>query len=132
MKRSTVRAKESGMDGVVLGVLTKNHRVDVERTQELVEFARPLPVTYHRAFDESADLHQALEDAIETGAQRILTSGGAKTAQEGTAVLARLIEAAEKRTVIVPAAASTPPNIERAARQQGARAFHPDLHTAIL
>ncbi len=131
MKRSTVRAKESGMDGVVLGVLTKNHRVDVERTQELVEFARPLPVTYHRAFDESADLHQALEDAIETGAQRILTSGGAKTAQEGTAVLARLIEAAEKRIVIVPGAGITARNIERVAQQTGAREFHSGLSTVL-
>ncbi len=51
MKRAIADAKESGMDGVVLGVLTKKHRVDIERTQELVEMAKPLPVTYHRAFD---------------------------------------------------------------------------------
>jgi len=70
MKRSVVGAKEAGMDGVVLGVLTKEHRVDVERTRELTELARPLPVTYHRAFDEIADLDQALEDVIQSGAKR--------------------------------------------------------------
>src|SRR5260370_27871897 len=64
-RRSIADAKESGMDGVVLGVLTKDLRVDVERTRELVEFAKPLPVTYHRAFDETGDLHQALADVIE-------------------------------------------------------------------
>jgi len=52
----------------------------------------PLPVTYHRAFDESADLHQALEGVIQSGAKRVLTSGGAKSALEGAAVLAKLIE----------------------------------------
>jgi len=70
MKRSVVGAKEAGMDGVVLGVLTKEHRVDVERTRELTELARPLPVTYHRAFDEIADLHKAARRHIQSGAKR--------------------------------------------------------------
>src|SRR5882762_6710809 len=76
MQRSITGAKESGMDGVVLGVLTKDLRVDVERTRELAELAKPLPVTFHRAFDEAADLRQALEEVIQTGAHRILTAGG--------------------------------------------------------
>jgi len=70
MKRSVVGAKEAGIDGVVLGVLTKEDRVDVERTRELTELARPLPVTYHRAFDEIADLHQALEEVIQSGGEK--------------------------------------------------------------
>ncbi len=89
MRRSIVNAQESGMDGVVLGVLTKDHRIDVERTRKLVEFASPLPVTYHRAFDETAGLRQALEDAIQSGAKRIPTSGGAKSALDGAAALDR-------------------------------------------
>jgi len=56
----------------------------------LFEFAKPLPVTYHRAFDEASDLHQALEDVTQSGAKRILTSGGAKSALDGAAVLANL------------------------------------------
>jgi copper homeostasis protein len=131
MRRSIADAKESGMDGIVLGVLTKNHRVDVERTSELVEFAKPLPVTYHRAFDETADLRQALEDVIQSGAKRILTSGGAKSALEGAAVLAELIAARGDRIIIVPGAGISPANIHEIAQQTGAREFHSGLSTAL-
>jgi copper homeostasis protein len=131
MRRSIADAKESGMDGIVLGVLTKDHRVDVERTRELVEFARPLPVTYHRAFDEAADLRQALEDVIQSGAKRILTSGGAKSALEGAAVLADLIAAAGERIVIVPGAGITGANVAEVAQQAGAREFHSGLSVAL-
>ena len=131
MRRSIADAKESGMDGVVLGVLTRDHRVDVGRTQELVEFARPLPVTYHRAFDEAADLHQALEDVIQSGAKRILTSGGANSALEGAAMLAELIEGAGKRIVIVPGAGISGANIVEVARRTRAREFHSGLSAAL-
>jgi copper homeostasis protein len=127
MKRSIVGAKESGMDGVVLGILTNERRVDVDRTRELVELAEPLAVTYHRAFDEVADLHQALEDVIQSGAKRILTSGAGKSALEGTAVLARLVEAAGERIVIMPGAGISALNIEQVERRTGARGFHSGL-----
>jgi len=119
------------MDGVVLGVLTKDHRIDVERTRQLVEFAKPLPVTYHRAFDETADLRQGLEDVIQSGAKRILTSGGAKSALEGAAVLAKLIEAAGGRIIIVPGAGISAANIVEVARQTRAREFHSGLSSAL-
>jgi copper homeostasis protein len=131
MKRSIIGAKESGMDGLVLGVLTKDHRVDVERTRELVELAKPLPVTYHRAFDESADLHQALQDVIQSGAKRLLTSSGAKSALEGAAVLAELIEAAGERIVIVPGAGISGVNIMEVARRTSAREFHSGLSSVL-
>ncbi len=131
MRRAIAGAKESGMDGVVLGVLSKDHRVNIERTRELVEFASPLPVTYHRAFDETADLRQALEDVIQSGAKRILTAGGAKSALEGAAMLADLVEAAGERIVIVPGAGISPLNIEQVAQQTGAREFHSGL-SAVL
>jgi copper homeostasis protein len=131
MRRSIAGAKESGMNGVVLGVLTKEHRVDVERTRELVEFAKPLPVTYHRAFDEAADLRQALEDVIGGGAKRILTSGGAKCALEGAAALAELVEAAGERIVIVPGAGISARNIEPMAQQTKAREFHSGLSSIL-
>jgi len=115
----------------VLGVLTKDHRVDVERTRQLVEFAKPLPVTYHRAFDEAADLHQALEDVIESGAKRILTSGGAKSALEGATMLAELIEAAGERIVIVPGAGISARNIEQVAQRTRGREFHSGLSSVL-
>jgi copper homeostasis protein len=131
MKRAICAAKESGMDGVVLGILTEKRRVDSERTRQLVEFAKPLPATYHRAFDDSADLHQALEDVIQTGAKRILTSGGAKGAPEGAAVLAELIAAGGKRIVIVPGAGISAANIRQIAQRTRAREFHSGL-SAVL
>ena len=130
MRRSISDAKESGMDGIVLGALTKGRRVDVERTRELVEFARPLPVRYHRAFDEAID-PQALEDVIETGAKRILTSGGAKSALEGAAVLSELIEAARERIAIVPGAGISAANIAEVARRTKAREFHSGLSATL-
>jgi copper homeostasis protein len=131
MKSSIVCAKESGMDGVVLGVLTKDHRVDIERTRELVEIAKPLPVTYHRAFDEAVDLLQALEDVIKTGAQRILTSGGAKGALEGVTVLAELVAASGDRITIVPGAGINASNILLVAERTGARELHSGLSSAL-
>ena len=131
MKRSIVNAKESGVDGVVMGLLTKDRSVDIERTREFVEFAKPLPVTYHRAFDECADLRCALEDVIQTGAKRILTSGGAKSAQEGAIVLAELVGAAGERIVIVPGAGINAANIRQIAERTKAREFHSGLGTAL-
>jgi len=131
MKRAISAAKESGMNGIVLGILTKDHRVDVARTRELVELAKPLRVTYHRAFDEAADLHQALEDVIASGAKSILTSGGAKSAPEGVAVLADLIEVAGERIVIVPGAGINALNIEKIAHRTKASEFHSGLGSSV-
>jgi len=131
MKRSIASAKESGADGVVLGILTSDRRVDVARTRELVQSAKPLPATYHRAFDEAADLRQALEDVIASGAKRILTSGGAKSALKGAAVLAGLIEAAGERIFIVPGAGINAANIRQVAPRTKAREFHSGLGTSL-
>ena len=131
MWRSIAEAKESGMDGVVLGVLTKDHGVDVGRTRELVEFAKPLPVTYHRAFDECPDLREALDAVTQTGVKRILTSGGAKSALEGAAVLAELIEATGERIIIVPGAGISAAEIHQIAQRTKAREFHSGLSSAL-
>lgn len=131
MKHAIVDAKESGMDGAVLGILTNHRRVDIERTKELAELAKPLTVTYHRAFDEIVDLRKALEDVIETGARRILTSGGAKSAHEGAAVLAELITAARDRIIILPGVGISASNISLVAERTGARELHSGLSSAL-
>lgn len=131
MKRSIGEAKQAGMDGVVLGILTKDRSVDIERTRELVAMARPLPVTFHRAFDDCANLRGALEDVMQTGARRILTSGGAKTALEGAAMLAELVAAAGKHITIVPGAGIRASNIAMVVKETGAREFHSGLGTVL-
>jgi copper homeostasis protein len=131
MKNDIGSAKKFGMNGVVLGILKSNQQVDVTRTQALVELARPLPTTFHRAFDECADLHRALDDVIQMGAARILTSGGAPGALEGTAMLAGLVAAAQSRILIVPGAGINASNIAQIVEQTRAREFHSGLSTAL-
>lgn len=131
MRRDIAAAKQAKMDGIVLGVLTKDRRVDLERTRELVKLAEPLPVTFHRAFDDVADLDAALEAVIETGAARILTSGGAPTAPQGPAALAKLVAAAGNRITIVPGSGVNPSNILEVMQRTQAREFHSGLGTRI-
>ncbi|HUE55168.1 MAG TPA: copper homeostasis protein CutC [Candidatus Udaeobacter sp.] len=131
MKREIAIVKELSLDGVVLGILKMGRCVDVERTRELVEFARPLPVTFHRAFDEITELPEAVENVIQTGAKRILTSGGAKGALEGATVLFELIEAAGERIIIVPGAGISASNIRQIALRTRAREFHSGLSAAL-
>jgi copper homeostasis protein len=131
MKRAIADARKSGMDGVVLGILRKDYRVDVERTQELISLAAPLPVTFHRAFDECADLRETLEAVIRTGATRILTSGGASGAPEGAAVLAGLIHLSRDRITILPGGGISASNLADVARRTHAREFHSGLSSAL-
>jgi copper homeostasis protein len=131
MHSSIAAAKRAGMDGLVLGVLNGERGVDVERTRELVKRAEPLPVTFHRAFDEVTDLDAALEAVIESGAARILTSGGAPTAPQGLAALAKLVAVAGNRITIVPGSGISASNILQVTEHTQAREFHSGLGTRI-
>jgi copper homeostasis protein len=103
MRREIAVAIQLGARGVALGALTSNGRIDVAATRMLVDAADGHPVTFHRAFDSTPDLSRALEDAIEAGAARVLTSGGAATAFEGADSLASLVRQAGSRITIVGA-----------------------------
>jgi copper homeostasis protein len=131
MQGDTAAAKQLGMNGMVLGILQADRSVDVARTRQLVQLAHPLPVTFHRAFDVSADLRKSLEDVIRTGATRILTSGGAPTAPEGLAALAELVALAGDRIILVPGSGINPSNILRVAQQSRAREFHSGLSSVL-
>src|SRR5690606_3507204 len=91
MKEDIRICKSLNCDGVVIGILKADGTIDSERCSELIALAKPLPVTFHRAFDMSCDLFQALEDIIALGCERILTSGGKASAIEGADVIALLV-----------------------------------------
>ncbi|HEY6293010.1 MAG TPA: copper homeostasis protein CutC [Terriglobia bacterium] len=124
MKEDIRIAQSLRADGVVLGLLDPNGRVDVARTRELVELARPLEVTFHRAFDVSADLETSLENVIRTGANRILTSGGAQTAWEGLEQIRKLTQAAKDRIVIMAGSGINSRNVAKVIEATGVTEVH--------
>jgi copper homeostasis protein len=124
MRNDILAAKQFGMDGVVLGILREDTCVDVERTQALVKLAHPLPVTFHRAFDVTGNLETSLEEVIQTGASRILTSGGEPRAADALPTLARLVQAAKGRILLMPCGGIDSENVERIIRATSAREFH--------
>ena len=132
MRKDIQNAKDLKMDGVVVGVLDQNAQVDVTRTRELVEFAHPLPVTFHRAFDETHSWRDSLEAVIQTGAQRLLTSGCSPKVAEGLPTLTGLVREAKDRIVIMPGGGITPDNVVRVVRATSAREIHGSLLTPEL
>lgn len=131
MRESIELAQRLEMDGVVLGILNAERRVDVVRTGELVEMAEQMEVTFHRAIDEAADPLGAVEAIVETGAERILTSGGRATALEGADTIAKMVASARGRVVILPGAGISGANFREVALRTGATEFHSGLGSAL-
>lgn len=131
MKEDIKICKSLNCDGVVIGILKADGSVDKERCAELIAAAKPMPVTFHRAFDMSNDLEKALEDIIELGCERILTSGGESSALKGADVLAKLIKQAQGRIIIMPGAGVSVSNIADIIKLTGAKEFHASARHAI-
>lgn len=131
MQYDVNQAKELDADGVVLGLLDEDGRVDVTRTRKLVELAHPMQVTFHRAFDMSANLSDSLERVIESGAHRILTSGGKQNVLQGAREVAKLIHLAHGRVSVMAGGSIRQENIEQIAGLTGASEFHCSLRTQI-
>ncbi len=117
-------AKELGADGLVFGCLLPDGMVDKESMSRLMEAAGDTPVTFHRAFDHTSDPMLALEDIIDLGCRRILTSGCMPTAKEGIHMLSQLVKEAGDRIIIMPGCGINEGNIEEIARLSGAKEFH--------
>lgn len=94
-------AKQCGCEGIVLGILQKDGRVNIAQTKSFVALAKPMQVTFHRAIDMTPDYLEALEDIIETGCDRILTSGQKNTAMEGIEAIENLVKQAKGRIEIM-------------------------------
>ncbi|NND52018.1 MAG: copper homeostasis protein CutC [Flavobacteriaceae bacterium] len=109
MKQHIQSFKRLGCHGVVSGVL-KNKLIDLPRTQELIEWSKPLPFTFHRAFDDITNPFKGVNDLVKIGASRILTSGQELTAKDGLELLKELLKAASNRIIILPGAGISPDN----------------------
>lgn len=124
MKQDIKISKELGADGVVFGLLLTDGTVDKKRTKQLVDIARPMSVTFHRAFDATADPFKSLEDIINLGFDRILTAGQKNTVPEGMHLIKQIIEKASDRIIIMPGSGINEKNIKEIRDFTGAKEFH--------
>lgn len=124
MKRDILFCRENGCDGISVGIQKINGEIDTDRLKQIVEWAAPLGVTCNRVFDCAPDPIKALEDVISCGCERILTSGLKSAAPDASSLLAKLVELAGDRIVIMPGAGINSKNIAKLAEQTNAREFH--------
>ena len=124
MKNDVMACKQLGCDGIVTGILMEDGKVDKERCKELLEYAYPLEATFHRAFDRVADPYEAMEDIIDLGFERILTSGLVPKAIDGKETLSALIKKSAERIIIMPGSGVNASNIISIAKSTGAKEFH--------
>lgn len=116
--------KAEGASGIVFGILLADGRIDVPRSRALIEAVRPLPVTFHRAFDMSRDLGRSLETLVSLGVDRVLTSGGEESVLEGAETLAALVRQAAGRITVMPGCGITERNFQKIQRLVGAGEYH--------
>lgn len=116
--------RDLGVNGVVLGLLLPDGRVDAVRTAELIALARPLQVTFHRAIDMTRDIGEALETLVGLGVERVLSSGGEATVVEGLDALAALVRQAGERIIVMPGGGIRERNVQKVVAATGAREIH--------
>jgi copper homeostasis protein len=131
MRNDILEAKARNANGVALGMLTKSGTVDIDRLRMLIEVARPLQVTFHRAFDVCKDLDRALEDVIACGADRILTSGGRPDALHGASMIGHLQKKAGNRIKVMAGGGIRAANVHTLLSQTRIHEIHTSLKTEI-
>ena len=112
MKRDILKFKEIGCKGIVSGILNNDKTIDIERTKELVKLSRPLEFTFHRAFDVVKDPLNEIENLVEIGVNRILTSGQKDKAMDGLVLLEKLNSISDKRIIIMPGSGISKNNLK--------------------
>ena len=127
MARDIRQAARAGARGLVFGALTAGGTIDIDAMRRLVDAARPLPVTCHRAFDDTRDLHEALDVLLELGVDRVLTSGGAHAAAEGAAAIADLVRRAGDALTVIAAGGVRARNVADLVRHTRVREVHARL-----
>lgn len=131
IKKDILLCKELGCDGISTGVQLQNGEIDTERLKRIVEWAYPMGVTCHRVFDRTPDLFKALEAIIDCGCERVLTSGGKSAAPDATETLARLVQQANGRIIIMPGAGIRAANIEKLIKETGAAEYHTSARITV-
>lgn len=127
MKEEVKAFKAEGVNAIVFGILTPEGDIDTARCREIIELARPLEVTFHRAFDMTKDPYKALDDLISLGVDRVLTSGQEATVYEGIDTLKRLIEIAGDKIIILPGSGIKERNFKKIDAALHAKEYHMSL-----
>jgi copper homeostasis protein len=127
IKQDALFCKQSGCDGIVIGFLNADGTINKDWTSQIVELVYPLEATFHRAFDRCRDPFEALKDVIETGCQRILTSGLQPTAVQGMGLIRQLMTKAQDDIILMPGSGVRAENIKDVAEKTGAVEFHASL-----
>ena len=131
MKQDIRICRDLACDGVVIGLLQMDGSLDLERIKRLVEWAYPMQVVFHRAFDRCRDPFEAMEQLIGLGVERILTSGQRPTAPEGVGLIRQLREKADGRITIMPGSGVVPDNVRWLAVETGCTEFHASLRSKV-
>ncbi|AKD02290.1 copper homeostasis protein CutC [Pontibacter korlensis] len=131
MIRDVERCRELGVDGVVMGMLTKYGGIDTARTEELIAHAGTMSITFHRAFDLCADPIKALDDLMQIGVHRLLTSGQQETALQGAELIRKLNERAAGKLIIMPGGGVTPANVQELVAKTGVSEVHASVRKSV-
>ena len=124
MEEDVAYCKKAGVAGIVVGFLHPDGSIDTELTRRFVKLAAPVPVTFHRAFDRCPEPLKALEQIIDCGCARILTSGCNPTAMEGADMLQQLVKQADGRITILAGSGVTPENALELRKKTGVSEIH--------
>lgn len=131
MMDDVLHCKALGCDGIVIGFLNPDGTIDTARTAKMVEAAYPMGVTFHRAFDRCKNPFSAMEQLIQIGCERILTSGQQRTAVEGVEMIRALHQQANRRIIIMPGSGVRADNIKQLAQTIGCNEFHTSLRELV-
>jgi copper homeostasis protein len=131
MKRDIQMCRELGIDGVVLGALTKDGDIDLAKTQELIDNAGTMSVTFHRAFDLTRNPLEALDQLLSLNIDRLLTSGQQETALQGISLIKQLQECAGSKLIIMPGSGINPENVLDIVSQTGVQEVHASVRSRV-
>lgn len=124
IKKDLLMVKSLGYPGAVIGLLQSDGSIDIKRTTELVQLAAPMEITFHRAFDRCNDPFKALDEIINTGCKRILTSGQVPNVENGIPMIQKLIQLASDRIIILPGSGVRSHNCKHIIDETGAKEIH--------